>query len=429
MRFVLGGLALIAAVVIVGCSATTLFLTAFHSVSVPWQQWVAGVTIATIVAWEAVALLVIGYCFRKWYIILGVGTSLALVLAMAVTASLEWKGWIGGRADVSTERSVKANDRDRVLEELGRAYKRRDSLQEMERLTKFQQQELTEVKARIVKLEGQWDTRTVDIRASGNVDGEAIHDLLGWDARTTQIVIDTLPMWLMMLLRVISVPGAVVAISAMRSEKAAVAPGRPEALPATDAAPRAFTPALPLSPRAELRPYSGPMAKLAGVAKVNSSENPISSPEVFPDARENPTDDGPGTPAPAPEEPKIEEVAAVRSDKVISLFRDDGSLPDSPRGNKKAQKPEAKAAAWLAACTSQTGNPKHTVTSGECWKSYLAYCETEGKRPMHRKPFSSQVGVLVGRKTGKARKRDKNGSVFTGLMINPVMAIARRRVA
>jgi hypothetical protein len=199
---------------------------------------------------------------------------------------------------------------------------------------------------------------------------------------------------------------------------AQVAPGRPEALPATDAAPRAFTPALPLSPRAELRPYSGAMAKLAGVANVNLPEIPDSSP------------DGPGTPAPTPEpeEPKIEEVAAVRSDKVISLFRDDGSLPDSPRSNKKAQKPEAKAAAWLAACTSQTGNPKHTVTSGECWKSYLAYCETEGKRPMHRKPFSSQVGVLVGRKTGKARKRDKNGSVFTGLMINPVMAV-RRRVA
>jgi hypothetical protein len=138
--------------------------------------------------------------------------------------------------------------------------------------------------------------------------------------------------------------------------------------------------------------------------------------------------DGPGTPAPASEEPKIEEVAA-RSEKVISLFRDDGKGPETSRGKKKSHKPEGKVESWLGASTTQVDDPAVKTSSADCWRSYLAYCDTEGKQPMHRKVFSRKLGVLLGRASGKGRKRDAKGSVFTGLMINPVVMTARRRVA
>jgi hypothetical protein len=185
------------------------------------------------------------------------------------------------------------------------------------------------------------------------------------------------------------------------------------------------------------------LEKIAGVeAKANPPEIPDSSSEV--NASPEPVNEtgktehgigqispnldpgGPGTPAPAPEEPKIEEVAA-RSENVVSLFRDDGKLPEAKRGKKKNHKPEAKASVWVEDCCSMVEGRREK--SKVCWKSYLAYCEATDKKPLPRNRFSQQLNVLLGQQTGSGRKRDNGGSVFWGLMINPVMATARRRVA
>lgn len=426
MKYVLVALALIAAIVIVACSGATLFLIAFHSVSVPWQQWVAGVTIGMVVAWEAVALLVIGYCFRKWHLILGSGTALALVLAMAVTASMEWRNWISGRADVSIERSVKASDRDRVHNELERAYVRRDKLQSVDRLTRAQREELAEVKDRIATLEAQWDTRTVNIRASGNVEGEAIQDLIGWDARTTQIIIDTLPMWLMMLLRVISVPGAYVAIQAMRSEKPQNEPGAALAPEAT-VTPSASLPAV-------LRPRKDALATIAGVDVRNNigqadgiaaevsdklAPNAVSVPEVGTDP------DGPGTPIAKPEDPKE---VAEEDPKVVrpAVWHEENSPPVAPRTNGKRQRnhlnrKDQTVIQWLSDCCSITDSDAHLATGQQCFASYKSYCDSRRIAEKDRVPQNRMSTVLsgqLGTRSGGRGKRNGKGAVFPGLMIS-----------
>lgn len=196
-------------------------------------------------------------------------------------------------------------------------------------------------------------------------------------------------------------------------------------------------PVLPL-PAAPRSPMIA-MEKLTGVKAAPSySGFPNSSPEVFVDANKNPSvpapdgedaggnhPDGPGTPIAKPE-PKVEEVAE-ESRKVVSLFRDTGQLPEAQRGKKKGHKPVAKAASWLAdACTQVEG---HREKSKDCWKSYQEYCATYGKKELPRNAFSRQLNVLVGQKSGKDRPRNKGGSTFEGIRINPVMAQARRRVA
>ena len=172
------------------------------------------------------------------------------------------------------------------------------------------------------------------------------------------------------------------------------------------------------------------MEKLTGVkAAAKSPEIPDSSPvelSASVSALSAPTDPtGPGTPIAKPEAPKVEEVAEARN--VVSFFRDNGQLPEAQRGKKKGHKPVAKAASWLAdTCTQVEG---HREKSKDCWKSYQDYCATYGKKELPRNAFSRQLNVLVGQKSGKDRPRNKGGSTFEGIRINPVMAQARRRVA
>jgi hypothetical protein len=151
--------------------------------------------------------------------------------------------------------------------------------------------------------------------------------------------------------------------------------------------------------------------------------------EIAEKLSDTPTDDGPGTPAPAPEpvEPTIEDVTE-RVSKVTYLFGKEDTPPEAKRGKKKNHKPEAKASAWVEdACTMVEG---HSEKSKECWKSYLSYCDSTGKKPLHRNAFSRQLNVLLGQQTGSGRKRDNGGSVFNGIMINPIVAQQKRvRVA
>jgi hypothetical protein len=448
MKYVLGGLALLAAVIIVGCSATTLFLTAFNSVIEPWQQWLQGVGIASIVAWEAAAVLCIYKCFRARYAIVGIGALVLLVLAMAVTTRQEFRLQLGSQADASAGRTVAADDRARIRNELDRAYARRDKLQAMDRLTSFQRDELADVKERIQKLEARWDTRTESIHASGNVEGEFVSKFFAIDADTAQKLLDTLPVLLFwMVARVFAIPAAVIAISALRSEAAEKPKESPEAVAAPTLPAKTETPVLAPSPRSELTPRKDVLEKISGVAY-----NPASQAELDPyganqlrhlhdmmkaganaglggepivENLHNPDPDGSGSKAPAPE--IVEEVAEER--KGPSLVWENDELPAAPRAKKRAHKPEGKVESWLGASTTQVDDPNVKVRSEECWRSYLAYCEDTGKQAIGRKLFSRKLGVLLGRSSGKSRKRDKNGSVFTGLMINQIVAQKKLRAA
>ncbi len=242
------------------------------------------------------------------------------------------------------------------------------------------------------------------------------------EKQAATIVVLTIALVLMLardLLLIVANPfgGAAVASGAAKASAASIIPTTQ--LPAVLTAPPA-----PRSPMVV-------MEKLTGVkAAAKSPEIPDSSPvelSASVSALSAPTDpDGPGTPIAKPE-PKVEEVAEER--KGPSLVWENDAPPTASRAKKRGHKPEAKVESWLGESTSQVDDPSIKVGSEACWRSYLSYCDVTGKQPMGRKLFSRKLNVLLGQKTGKGRKRDKNGSVFTGLMINPVMAQARRRVA
>lgn len=106
MRYVLGILALGAAVVIIGYSGVTLYWTAYDSMAVEWQKQLAGAGVAAIVAWEAAALLLILHCWNDRNRFIAFGSAVLLVLAMLVTLSMELRLHVGGQADKIAEREV-----------------------------------------------------------------------------------------------------------------------------------------------------------------------------------------------------------------------------------------------------------------------------------------------------------------------------------
>lgn len=296
MRYVLGSIALAAALIIVGCSATQLFLTAFNSVQVPWQQWLLGAGMAAIVAWEAGAILVIGYCFKIRHWVTGIGAIVLLVLAMAVTSRQELRLYVGGQADVTASRSVQADDRKRVRAELERAYLRRDTLQSLNRLTKSQDAELRDIRNRIADLERRWDTRTEEVHASGRAEGELANRLLGFDVDLSQALLDTLPLWFWMFARVFAVPAAAVAIAAMRREGKAQEPRTASKAPeGITLAARPLPAVLPRTPLPE-----------PGIAGYLTRKAPI-EPDPTPPGDAAPTPRAPITPTiePQPRKPEL----------------------------------------------------------------------------------------------------------------------------
>jgi hypothetical protein len=232
-------------------------------------------------------------------------------------------------------------------------------------------------------------------------------------------------LWFALLLELISGPGLWAIWSAVpktREVEATAAKAEPVSLVGTRLDPQPV--ALSVAPRT-------PMKALEAIAGVKSAPKSVeraelvqsSSPDHFADVGNMvPDPDGPGTPAPAPEEP-VEEVAER---KGPSLVWENDAPPIAPRAKKRGHKPEGKVESWLGASTTQVDDPNIKTSSADCWRSYLAYCEEAGKQPMHRKVFSRKLGVLLGRASGKGRKRDSRGSVFTGLMINPVVMTAKR---
>jgi hypothetical protein len=299
-------------------------------------------------------------------------------------------------------------------------------------------------------LDGRLDELRGEVRKSDRVTSEnPFADLAGGLLGVVATKVTTgQALWFALLLELISGPGLWAIWSAVPKARE-VGATEAKASAATTPAVTLPSPAVAPSPRSEMRPLSPALAKLVGEVFTDASKNPATQAELDPygvrqgerlkevlgeasknlggeDGGNHPT--GPGTPAPMPEAPKIEEVAES-SRNVLSFFRDDGKGPEVPRGKKKAHKPEGKVESWLGTATTQVDDPNVKVNSEACWKSYLSYCDDTGKHPLHRKVFSRQLGVLLGRKTGKTRKRDKNGSVFTGLMINPIVAQARRKVA
>lgn len=430
MRYVLLFLVFAAALVIVGCSGTTLFFTAFNAAREPWQQWLQGSGMAAIVAWEAGALLAIALCFKARYWATGIGAIVLLVLAMAVTSRQELRLYVGGQADILASRSVQADDRNRVRAELERAYKRRDDLQAIVKLTIYQKDDLAEVMHRIGDLEKRWDTRTENVRASGSAEGELAHRLLGTDIDLSQALLDTLPLWFWMFARVFSIPAAAVAMHALWGDRKRKEPA--EAPRGMQVAPTVSSPVAHRVARSEL-------------SRKTIAETPPQPPR--PDDTPPPGDvklstsniedshDG--------DKQSISKIATARDSagpRIVINNDTDGHekqrhIISLERGKKKTNG-LGNVKEWLSECTSQTPDGRVKTTSKECHQSYRAWCEIGGWHPVGQQDLARKMSAILGRPTktkGNAKNgrapRDGAGRVWPGLLVYAPSAVPLRATA
>jgi hypothetical protein len=248
------------------------------------------------------------------------------------------------------------------------------------------------------------------------------------EKQAATIVVLTIALVLMLardLLLIVANPfgGATAALgSAKASDPISVAPA-PVAAVLRD------PPAIPV--RFERKPIT-PMIELP---EFNSSALPQHSSALSAKTEES-DPDGPGTPIAKPEEPKIE---VAEDPKIVrpAVWHEESAPPVAPRTNGKRQRnhlnrKDQTVIQWLGDCCSITDDSTHIATGRQCFASYKHYCDARRISEKDRVPqnrMSTLLSGQLGTRIDGRGKRNGNGAVFPGLMINPIAAQARRRVA
>lgn len=150
-----------------------------------------------------------------------------------------------------------------------------------------------------------------------------------------------------------------------------------------------------------------------------------------------PDPEGDGTPIAKPEAPKVEEL--TEDPKIVrpAVWHEESAPPVAPRTNGKRQRnhlnrKDQTVIQWLADGCSITDDETVFATGRQCFASYSSYCD--GKRipekdRVPQKRMSTVLSGQLGTRIDGRGKRNGNGAVFPGLMINPIVAQIRRRVA
>jgi outer membrane biosynthesis protein TonB len=362
MRYIFGTLALLAAIVIVGYSATTLFTSAYTASSEPWQQYLNGTGAAAIVLWEATALILIGAAWHRGYKPVAVLSSLLLIVAMAVTLTWEMRTVIGGRADAFASREVDARKQRDISADLDWLRKRRETL-------------TTKPSSVAVRKEMDWIASRIEGLEKDRTSARAVKEVMpeaAWASRmmggSEQLwndILSALPLLFWMLARVAAAPLAVAAMVGRRKEDIAPRTAAKDKTPVTVA----LTPASPVSAPAKPSPE---LAKL------------FQAPE---------TDPKPPASQPLPE-PKPVEAEIKPALRLVE------TQPEPVRPKTRAEREEAIDATtreWVAACAIPT--PVGFATpSAQAYASYRAWCRTHKVEPLNRSWFGrslARIGITV----------------------------------
>jgi hypothetical protein len=362
MRYIFGTLALLAAIVIVGYSATTLFTSAYTASSEPWQQYLNGTGAAAIVLWEATALILIGAAWHRGYKPVAVLSSLLLIVAMAVTLTWEMRTVIGGRADAFASREVDARKQRDISADLDWLRKRRETL-------------TTKPSSVAVRKEMDWIASRIEGLEKDRTSARAVKEVMpeaAWASRmmggSEQLwndILSALPLLFWMLARVAAAPLAVAAMVGRRKEDIAPRTAAKDKTPVAVA----LTPASPVSAPAKPSPE---LAKL------------FQAPE---------TDPKPPASQPLPE-PKPVEAEIKPALRLVE------TQPEPVRPKTRAEREEAIDATtrkWVAACAIPT--PVGFATpSAQAYASYRAWCRTHKVEPLNRSWFGrslARIGITV----------------------------------
>jgi hypothetical protein len=362
MRYIFGTLALLAAIVIVGYSATTLFTSAYTASSEPWQQYLNGTGAAAIVLWEATALILIGAAWHRGYKPVAVLSSLLLIVAMAVTLTWEMRTVIGGRADAFASREVDARKQRDISADLDWLRKRRETL-------------TTKPSSVAVRKEMDWIASRIEGLEKDRTSARAVKEVMpeaAWASRmmggSEQLwndILSALPLLFWMLARVAAAPLAVAAMVGRRKEDIAPRTAAKDKTPVTVD----LTPASPVSAPAKPSPE---LAKL------------FQAPD---------TDPRPPASQPLPEAKPVEA-------EIKPALRLVETQPEPVRPKTRAEREEAIDATtrkWVAACAIPT--PVGFATpSAQAYASYKAWCRSYKIEPLNRSWFGrslARIGITV----------------------------------
>ncbi len=369
MRYIFGTLALLAAIVIVGYSATTLFMAAFNSSSEPWQQWLNGTGAASVVAWEATALLLIGWCWTRGYKPVAFIASLALVAAVAATLSWEGRAVIGGQADKFASREIDAKKLQGIEDDLKWLRLRREKLSSSAPSPQVRK-DLEWISNRLAELE--------DKRGASHAVKEVLpqaawaHRVFGGSEQMWQDVFTGIPLLFWMLARIVAIPLAVAGMSSVA--KPAGASQRAEAPSGI------IVPPMPTSPA-------------------------LSDPSAF--AKPSEPEPSPVEPKPEPPvKPKKEEAPVTVTGFPPKLVEKDPRFSELPKSKKNSLKGSVQA--WkkqnLIENLSKDGDGlfRKVVKASDCWLSYLNWCKKQGYTPIGSDShFGRQVGIAKNRRQGR----------------------------
>lgn len=243
----------------------------------------------------------------------------------------------------------------------------------------------------------------------------AISDATGWTVEHSILGITSVIVILLQSLMMLSL---YIGLSPERRTEASAALKSPKAM---DIAPMPITPALARVARSEslIRDDLGrKQAEALGEPGTGSGGGGSPSfPQPLVEKVASPVAE---VEAPLPSVPRI----------IVNNDRDDddrGRFQKKPRSKKK----EGKVSSWLADCTTQTDDPSVKATSIECRKSYEAWCKEYELLALPPKTMARQIGVIIGRATGRDGRKSRNGqcSTYPGLIVADTQQFQRRRTA
>jgi hypothetical protein len=190
---------------------------------------------------------------------------------------------------------------------------------------------------------------------------------------------------------------------------------------------------LPVAPRTPMKP----LEKIAGVKAANLPEIPDSSPApeskaltlAIEENARTPDPDGPGTPAPAPEEP-VEEVAEDRANVLPFKASHDTQAEWKIEKHKRERANENSVTRWLRDRTSPLGDNQRGKPAHELLPDYLKYCRQRSETALSKRKFSTVLrGELDLPKLRGADGRRKSAALRFPIELLAEVASAKRRVA
>jgi hypothetical protein len=179
-----------------------------------------------------------------------------------------------------------------------------------------------------------------------------------------------------------------------------------------------------------------PLKALEKIAGVKVGEENFVDPSGKPDAttlsamESAPDPDGPGTPAPAPEEPKIEEVAEDRANVLPFKTSHDTQAEWKIEKHKRDRANENSVTRWLRDRTSPLGDNQRGKPAHELLPDYLKYCRQRGETALSKRKFSTVLrGELDLPKLRGADGKRKSAALRFPIELLAEVASAKRRVA